>query len=77
MRWTDIEAAWHDLADRIVLDWPELAMDQLATIAGNQAEFIRYLASRYDLTHEEAEEVVSLWLLRSTVTEGDVASHAA
>ena len=64
MRWTDVEAAWHELVDQIVAAWPELAAEQLLAIAGNRSEFVRYVAARYDLTVTEAADVTDLWLMR-------------
>ncbi|MEM0949482.1 MAG: hypothetical protein AAGK37_18935 [Pseudomonadota bacterium] len=75
MRLNEIETAWHDLIDRIVLDWPELGSDQLAAIAGNRARFINHMAAQYELTKKEAEEVVDLWLWRFSA--GQANSQAA
>ncbi len=74
MSWTQIEAAWHEFTDQILAHWPHLHGDGLIKVAGDRGEFARYLAASYDLTPNEAAEVIDTWIRR---LNGDVAESSA
>lgn len=76
MTWTDIQTAWNDFADDIMAHWPELHGEKVVAIAGDRAEFARYLSTSYDLTLAEAADVIDTWIRRITA-KVDAAKGAA
>ncbi len=77
MSWTQIEAAWHELTDQILAHWPDLHGDGLVAVAGDRSEFARYIAASYDLTEDEAAEVIETWIRRLNGQAAVSAAQAA
>lgn len=64
MHWEQVQAAWHDLADQMITEWPAAEAIDLAKIAGDRYRFTRYLSDVHDLTMAEADEAIDFWLYR-------------
>lgn len=64
MTWKEIETAWHELVDGILAQWPAMSCERVLAIAGDRAEFTRYIAESHDLTMSEAAEALDMWMIR-------------
>ncbi len=63
MRWSHVKTNWEAFSTPIIERWPDVDENELIRIDGDRALFVEYLSSIDEMTPDEADEEIDIWLV--------------
>lgn len=62
--WQEIAARWGELVPRVRRQWPELTYMEVMAVAGQRGRLCGLICRRYEVTHEDADDMLFAWQAR-------------